>query len=324
MNGSTKNMVAVTATAAAVIAGAVAYVMNGMSREAEARHLAEAAASEEAKAEAVRKTEKSAAEKAAAEKAAAEAKARAAADEKEAALQDRQTAELKQKEAADNRKAKEAAAKAAEAERETARLKAKAAADAAKTAADEKEKAKTLENVETAKAAAEADKLAAEKLRSEKVIAEAKALELQKIDFETWQRNLVELKQELEERERALQPEKTIADLAWVGGMDDKIVGADGTLTTVKKETYLAENDRTLPKASRYLAKTERIVSDTEAGYIGVMRTNIVAQLESLYIQALKEERVVDAEYYKANLKSLYPDWEFKGEINKNGNENKK
>ena len=53
-------------------------------------------------------------------------------------------------------------------------------------------------------------------------------------------------------------------------------------------------------------------------------RTNIVAQLESLYIQALKEERVVDAEYYKANLKSLYPDWEFKGEINKNGNENKK
>jgi hypothetical protein len=265
-----------------------------------------------------------AAEKAAAEKAAAEAKARAAADEKEAALQDRQTAELRQKEAADNRKAKEAAAKAAEAERETARLKAKAAADAAKTAADEKEKAKALENVETAKAAAEADKLAAEKLRSEKVIAEAKALELQKIDFETWQRNLVELKQELEERERALQPEKTIADLAWVGGMDDKIVGADGTLTTVKKETYLAENDRTLPKASRYLAKTERIVSDSEAGYIGVMRTNIVAQLESLYIQALKEERVVDAEYYKANLKSLYPDWEFKGEINKNGNENKK
>ena len=67
MNGSTKNLIAVTAVAAAVIAGAVAYVMNGMSREAEARLLAEAKESEAAKAEAEKKSAKAAAEKAAAE-----------------------------------------------------------------------------------------------------------------------------------------------------------------------------------------------------------------------------------------------------------------
>lgn len=322
MNGSTKNMIAVAAVAAAVIAGAVAYVKNGMSREAEARHLAEAAASEEAKAEAVRKTEKSAAEKAAAEKAAAEAKARAAADEKEAALQDRQTAELKQKEAADNRKAKEAAAKAAEAERETARLKARAAADAAKIAADEKEKAKALENAEAAKAAAEADKLAAEKLRSEKVIAEAKALELQKIDFETWQRDLLEFKQELDERERALTPDKTIADLAWVGGMEDKVVDEHGNLVVDKKEPYLAERDRTLPKATRRLAKLQREVYEAQSNSVEKVRERMIGSLERLYIQALKDDRVVDAQFYRQNLETLDPGWGLKADSKKKEEKN--
>ena len=307
-----------------MVAGSVAYVMDGMSREAEARLLAEAKEADAAKAESVRKTEKAAAEKAEAEKRAAEANARAQADAKEAARLEKEAAELKLKADGENSRAKEAAAKAAEAEREKAKLNAKAAADAARTAADEKEKAKALANAEVAKAEAEADRLAAEKLRSEKVIAEAKALELQKIDFETWQRNLVELKQELEERERALEPEKTIADLAWVGGMDDKVVAADGTLKTVKKEKYLAENDRKLPKATRRLAKTERILSEAESGHVGAVRTNIVMTLEKLYVEAIKDDRVVDAEYYKANLKSLYPDWEFKSESNKNGNEKEK
>lgn len=324
MNGSTKNLIAVTALASAVIAGAVAYVMNGMSREAEARLLAEAKESEAAKAEAEKKSAKAAAEKAAAEKAAAEANARAQADAKEAARLEQESAQLKLKADGESRRAKEAAAKAAEAERETAKLNARAAADAAKAAADEREKAKALAGAEAARAQAEADKLAAEKLRSEKTVAEVKALELQKIDFETWQRNLIELKQELEERERALQPERTVADLAWVGGMEDKVVGADGTIKTVKKELYLAENDRALPKSSRRLARTERLIAEDEAGHADAVRAEVIATLEKLYIQALKEDRVVDAEYYKANLKSLYPDWEFKVKEDNNGDGKKK
>ena len=324
MNGSTKNMIAVAAVAAAVIAGAVAYVKNGMSREAEARLLAEAAASEEAKAEAVRKTEKAAAEKASAEAKAAEAKAAAEADAKEAARMEKESAELKLKAESENRKAKEAALKVAEAERAAAKLEAAAAADRAKSAAAGKEKAKALENAEALKAAAEADRLAAEKLRSEKVIAEAKALELMKIDFETLERDLMEFKQELDERERALKPEKTVADLAWVGGTDDKVVDEKGNLRVLKKEPYLAENDKSLPRATRKLAKLERELSEEEADRAAKMKADIVSLLESMYVRALREDRVVDAEFYRKNLKSLYPGWEFKGGNNKNGDGRKK
>ena len=324
MNGSTKNLIAVTAVAAAVIAGAVAYVKNGMSREAEARLLAKAAASEAAKAEAERKTGKAAAEKAAAEAKAAEAEAAAQADAKEAARMEKESAELKLKADSENRKAKEAALKAAEAERAAAKLKAAEAADRANCAAAEKEKAKALENAEALKAAAQADRLAAEKLRSEKVIAEAKMLELAKIDFETWQRNLIEFEQSLEERERALKPEKTIADLAWVGGADDKVVDEKGNLRVLKTERYLAENDKSLPRAARRLAKLQRELSEEEADRAAKVRADIVSRIESMYIQALREDRVVDAEFYKKNLKSLYPDWEFKGENSNNGDGKKK
>ncbi|MBR4939400.1 MAG: hypothetical protein IKZ22_11055, partial [Kiritimatiellae bacterium] len=106
MNGSTKNLIAVTALASAVIAGAVAYVMNGMSREAEARLLAEAKESEAAKAEAEKKSAKAAAEKAAAEKAAAEANARAQADAKVAARLEQERAQLKLKADGESRRAK--------------------------------------------------------------------------------------------------------------------------------------------------------------------------------------------------------------------------
>ena len=41
------------------------------------------------------------------------------------------------------------------------------------------------------------------------------------------------------------------------------------------------------------------------------MRSAVVGTLESLYRQALAEGRVIDADFYRANLKSLYPDWEF-------------
>jgi hypothetical protein len=317
-------LIAIIAVSAAVIAGAVAYIKNGMSREAEARLNAEAAASEEAKAEAERKREKAAQEKAAAEAKAAEANAAAQADAKEAARLEKEAAELKFKADSENRKAKEAAAKAAEAELKSAKLKSETAAAEAKRAVAEKEKAKALENSNLALAAAAADKLAAEKLRSEKVIAEAKALELMKIDFETLERDLLEFKQELDERERALKPEKSIADLAWVGGSEDKVVDEKGNLRVLKKEAYLAENDKSLPRETRKLAKLQRELSEEEADRAAKVKADIVARLEGLYVQAIKEDRVIDAEFYKQNLKSFYPDWEYKGESNKNGNENKK
>ena len=33
-------------------------------------------------------------------------------------------------------------------------------------------------------------------------------------------------------------------------------------------------------------------------------------------VAAVKDGRIVDAEYYRLVLKSMYPDWEYKGENN--------
>ena len=41
-------------------------------------------------------------------------------------------------------------------------------------------------------------------------------------------------------------------------------------------------------------------------------RTRSVSRLEKLYVAAVKEGRTVDAAYYRAALKSMYPDWEYK------------
>ena len=308
---------AVISVSLAVVAGSVAYVKNGMSREVEARLLSEKAVAEEAAAEAKRKTAKAEADKAAAEKKIAEENAAAQADAKKAAELEKESSELKLKAESENRLAKEAAARLADAERETAALKAKTAADTAKAVADEKEKAKAFENAEAHKAAAEADKLAAEKLRSEKVIAEAKMLELSKIEFAAWQRDLLELEQSLNERERALKPEKTIANLAWTSGGDDMVLDEDGKLKKSEKTLYLPEQDMSLPLGTRRLSKVERITSESAAAETDSLRKRLVAQLEKMYVDALKENRVIDARYYKQNLKSLYPDWEFKGDDGK-------
>jgi hypothetical protein len=315
---------AVIAVGLAVVAGSVAYVMNGKSREAEARLLSEKVASEEAKAEAKRKTAKAEAEKAAAERKIAEDNAAAQADARKAAELEKEAAELKLRADGESRKAKEAAVKAAELENENAKLKAEAAAKLSKAAEAERQKAMALESAASLNAEAERARLQAEKLRSDKIIAEAKALELSKIDFETWQRDLVELEQSLNERERALKPEKTIADLAWVGGDDDMVIDEGGNLVKGKKAPYLAENDKSLPLGTRRLSRIERIVAEGEAAEAGRLRERLIARLVKMYVEAVKDGRAIDAEYYRQNLKSLYPDWEFKGEDANKDKEEKK
>ena len=188
------------------------------------------------------------------------------------------------------------------------------AALTATAAREETEKAAKLAEAEALKAQAEADKLATEKAKGEKVIAEAKALELRQIDFQALERDLAEWKRDLEEREAALRPEKTIADLSWVGGDEDMEVGSNGTVRVKAKVPYLKENDRTLPRESRRLAKTERLARESESELAAQTRDAVVSRLERLYVRALKENDVVQADYYKNNLLILYPDWKFKGE----------
>jgi hypothetical protein len=309
-----KNVIIIVSICVAVIAASIAYIKGNMSREAEARLLAEAAQSEEAKATAEKRTAEANKLAKLSEQRTAEANQKAQEAEREAQRAKENSAIIEKAAAEENRKAKVAEMKTAEENREAAYAKRAEAEAKAKAADDEKKKAEALKLQAELTAQAKADALAVENLQSEAKIAEAKRLELMRIDFARIEQQLVEWQQDLEEREAALKPEKTIADLAWAGGNDDKIFGTNGTVIVKKKEPYLAENDKALPAGTRKLAKTIRLMEEREKASADLVRERTIAVLEKLYIAALKEDRVVDADFYKKSLKSLYPDWEFKGE----------
>ena len=81
-----------------------------------------------------------------------------------------------------------------------------------------------------------------------------------------------------------------------------------------KKEPKLAENDPSLPRETRGLAKAERLRGSADSLLAKDARERVVSPIERLYVAAMKEGRTVDAAYYRAALKSMYPDWEYKGE----------
>ena len=303
----------IVAVSLAVVVAAIAAIVVSGNRADEAKAYAEA---EAAQADAAAADAKAARAEAAATNdmaRAAEASAQAAKDRREAERLSNETARAKEKAAADNKAAAEANARAAKDKADAA----KAVRDAAKmtneTARIERDRAKELAAAEQARADAEAAKFDQEKLKADKTIAEAKALELRKIDYETLERDLLEWKLDLEERERALKPEKTIADLTWAGGMEDTIIDDKGNVTKQVKTVYDPEKDMELPEQSRRLAKTERKIREAQDAKATGVRDNIVKTMERLYVSALKEGRTIDADFYKKNILTMYPDWKFQG-----------
>ena len=308
-------VVSIVAVCLAIIAAAVGGVMVTSNRAAEARAKVAKAESDEARAA-------SEAKKARAEESAEASRAAAAESEAEAALQNRKAKEAEREtERLALQRAKEEAAKS-EADAKAAKARASEAADlrAVEKAKSDAEKAsaesvRAVAEAEARKAEAEAqaaaDILAAEKLRSDAIIAEATALELRKINFEAIERDLIEYRQELDERERALHPDKTAADLTWVGERDADVIGGE-TNRVRRVVKVLPEDDMELPRESRALAKAERLAAESDAQHEAEMRAGLVSTLERLYVEALREDRVVDAAYYKKSLKSFYPDWELK------------
>ena len=309
MRAKTISIIAVCAAViVAGVAGAVVFSKKAAIARAEADAEAARADAASAKARAAEKASAAETEK----RRAAESNAKAQADALEAAETARGTAELEAQAAADKKSAAEENAKAERAKAEAAKAardEAKAKAEAAKA---EQEAARENAAAEASKAKAEEAKLAAEKLKADKVIAEARLLELHKIDFETLARDLAEWKTDLEERERALKPEKTVADLSWAGGQEDTIIDADGNVKKQVKVAYDPETDRSIPLESRKLAREQRLVDEALAKESSYVRAAVVGSLESLYVQALKDDRVIDADYYRETLKTLYPDWEFR------------
>lgn len=306
-------IVAIVAVCVAVIAAGISGVVISMQRADAARAAADKAASEETiaskrakEAELERATAAANAREAEAkEKSAATALAAAEAENEKLKLENENLAEKKAIAADERAKADAEAKKAADL---------KAAKDA------ELKIAKENADAERAKAQASADEL--ERVEATRAIREAETLKLkvsmaelaaEKQRYEELNAELLEYQKELDERERALRPEKTIADLAWLPDEDTEI-DENGRARPRKKEPKLPENDPTLSKETRELAKANRIRAQADDILSEASRTRVVTTIEKLYVAAVKDGRTVDAEYYRAVLKSMYPDWEYKGE----------
>ena len=304
-------VISIVAICVAVIAAGVSGVVISMQRADAARAAADKAASEETIAS--KRVREAETERATAAAAAREAEARAASEKaalaateaeneklrlesenlvakKALAAEERAKADAEAKKAADLKAAKEAELKAAKENADAARAKEQAAADDLARV----EATKAIREAETLKLKVSMAELVSEKQRYEELNAE-----------------LLEYQRELDERERALRPEKTIADLAWLPDEDTE-VDENGRARPRKKEPKLPENDPTLPKETRALAKADRIRAQADGILSEAARARVVAPIEKLYVAALKDGRVVDAEYYRSVLKSMYPDWEYK------------
>ena len=309
-----KKTYAVVAICVAVVAASVAGIVISSKRATAARAAADRAASEEMIAS--KEAKKAEAEKAAAAFNAKTAEAKEAAEKSKLAAAE-----------AENERLRLEAANLAEKKAIAADERAKADAEERKAAALKAAKdlefkaAKEAADGERAKAQAAADDLA--RAEATKAIREAETLKLkvsmaelaaEKLRYEELNAELIDYQKELDERERMLRPEKTIADLSWLPDEDTEI-DENGRARPRKKEPYLAENDPELPKETRALAKAQRLRDTTDGLLSQTLRSQNISRLETLYVAALKEDRAVDAEYYRIVLKSMYPDWEFKAPV---------
>ena len=313
-----KTIIVVVVSLAVVVASIAAIIVSA-NREDAAKAYAEAEASKESIVASEAKSKRAQADAEIAKRQAAEASAQAEKDKLAAAKLANETAAAEAQAAADSKSAAEANARAENAKADALRAIRDAAKATNETAKVERQRTKDVAAAEQAKADAEAAKLAAEKLKAEKIIAEAKVMELRKIDYETLERDLLEWKLDLEERERALKPEKTIASLDWAGGMDDTVIDDKGNIKKQVKTVYEPEKDMTLPAESRRLARTNRKLREAQDAKIADTRNTVVKTMEKLYVSALKDGRVIDADFYKKNILTMYPDWKFTGEESRSG-----
>ena len=306
--------ITIVAVSLAVAAAAIAAIVVSGNRADEAKAYADAELAEADFAAATNKAAQAEASAARARKAEAEANRQAKADERAAAEANAKAQADERSAAVDNKATAEAKAAAVKAEADKARALREAAVTSNQTVRVELDRVTKLAAAEQAKADAEASKLAAEKLRSEAKIAEKTVLELRKTNYEELERELLEWKLDLEERERALKPEKTIADLAWAGGCEDMIIDDKGNVTKQVKVAYDPEKDMTLSTQTRRLAKADRKIRELQDEKMDDSRATVVKTMETLYVSALKEGRVIDADFYRKNILIMYPDWKFQGD----------
>ena len=262
------------------VAGIVAWaVIRVTGNRADAAKAAANAAALNAEAAQAEKEAQIRAEKAAERQAAAnEAALKKAEEDRRAAEENRKAKEAESRIAADeaakaeaDRDARKAAAakEASAAEAEQAKASA-ARAEAEKAKADARAKEKEADaKLEIARLEAEQTKAAADR-----AVAEAAALQLRSANLDELARQLMEFKQDLDERELALRPEKTILDLETTHANEET------NSTDETQGPVLRENDRTIPRESRALARANRLENEMRDELTASARSNAVSRLE--------------------------------------------
>lgn len=306
MNGK---LVMILAVAAAVVGVAVSAAVVTVKRAETARLLLEIADRNEAIArEEAKKKEKEAAAKAS-EEAAAKEKTRQTEAEKELKKHEADLAAFEARTAEAERAEAESEAKAKKAEWETVNEQKQIERARLMAAEASNDTVKAVLRIAELNAKAEADKTEQARLKAEREQAAFKARELRLLDLDALYRNLQEREQVLRERERALQPDKATADLEWAGNGADSVIDDKGNVVRVEKKPYLAENDKLLTKASRELARLERIGEEVRSNRVATAKAEIVGSLERLYDAAASQDRRVDADYYAKCIRAMFPEW---------------
>lgn len=297
--------IAIVAICVAVIVASLSAVFVWQKRDSVARAQLRIAESREEAAKNAARQALSEEKAAAANEAAKAAEAKAASDKLDALeLESEIQAAAAQKASADaeaareNRIARERDADAAA----MLRASEKSKADRAKAEAD---RAKAEADSETAKAEAARAKADQEAAVTQRISDELKLWEIRQNDLVALERELNDYKRELDERELALRPEKTIKDLVNIGTEGNEKSADDPA-------ALLPENNHELPRNTRILSRAERLVDEGVAQRSERSRAFTLDKLETLYIAAVREERIPDAEFYRATIKSMYPDWIYK------------
>ncbi|MCR5413288.1 MAG: hypothetical protein K6F50_01000 [Kiritimatiellae bacterium] len=228
--------------------------------------------------------------KADAEKAKADAeKAKADAEKAKADAESRKAEADKARHEAETAEANRVAAEADKAA-------AKAAADAQKS---EESKAKIEADAKIRVAEAEAERVRQLAAAED---AKARTLELRRMDLEGLARELAAVKRDLDQREEALKPEKTIKDL-----LTTSEPAEDDMLSP--REPLLPENDMSITRESRELARSRRLEREMLELVAAETKSNVITRLERRYVEAVRADRLADAEFYRSEIKRMYPGW---------------
>ena len=317
-----KNAVIIIIVALIVVGGVAYTVVRSRDQKNEALGLeARKAESAQKKAEANKKKAEAEAKKAKEEADAAKSKADAAAAERQAKL----AAEGEAKELA---KVKAEEARMAEAVAKTAAENAKRAEDERKAA--EAKKAEAMALAEHAMATNDARQaelqttLAAAhlvELDLQKVLATSNVLALQKADYAAKIAEVEKLQEELRRREEETRPNKTLqqlmaqneaareAELAELAKKDAQYAEEEAARRRILREGVPAAPKKPLSITDRRLATARGTIDDVDAEGREMMNRKVVARLEAVIKQALKDGRMDEAEAYLVALKSLVPNY---------------